>query len=244
MDEPEKRSMRLEIARATKSKILYSLLWCSLSSKDFLRGQFDLDEVVSFVRASTSKADELFRLICTWGEDHEEDLKRNGGLLAAFTRLIGCIEVADLSQEAVDEFERGQSHFRLNPDCRLVLIGPNCFFGIPTRDIFLPFRKHILDLTKTKKRLLVCGQAKGGNGKTDCVMTLPQFEQDGQMDVRFPRLEYRGVASLNGKSCVATFLFCLSSKKGHIAVLFVFQATSIALVENRAAIGVSSQQSQ
>ena len=95
--------MRLEIARATKSKVIYSLLWRSLSNRDFLRGQFDLDEVVSFLKASTSKADELFRLICTWGEDNEKDLNRNGGLLNAFTRLIDCIELTDLSQKAVDE---------------------------------------------------------------------------------------------------------------------------------------------
>ena len=117
MDEPEKRPMRLEIARATKHEVVYTLFWRSLSSRDFLIEQFDLDEVVSFLKASTSKADELFRLICAWGEHHKKDLKTNEELVAAFTRLIGCIEIADLSQEAVDEFERGFSPFRLNEDC-------------------------------------------------------------------------------------------------------------------------------
>ena len=109
--------MYLKIARATKSKDFYACLWHSLSSQDFLRERFDLDEVVSFVKASTSTADELFRLICTWGENSKMDLQTNEEVFAAFTRLIGCIEVAELSQGAVDEFIRGYSHFRNHVDC-------------------------------------------------------------------------------------------------------------------------------
>ena len=117
MNEEEKRPMHLEIARATKSEILYPLVWRNLSNRDFLRGQFDLDEVASFVKASTSRADDLFRLICAWGENNKKELEENGELVAAFTRLLGCIDVAELSQRAVDEFNDGFSHFRGNVAC-------------------------------------------------------------------------------------------------------------------------------
>ena len=68
---------------------------------------------------------------------------------------------------------------------------------------FLPFRKlfslAVRNAKKmTSKRLLVYGRAKGGDGKTACLTTLPQFEEDGRLDVRFPYLLGRGVASLNG----------------------------------------------
>ena len=81
------------------------------------RGQFDLEEVVSFVKASSSKADELLRLICAWGDKNQKELEENGELVAAFTRLLGCIDVADLSQRAVDEFNHGFSHFGKNVAC-------------------------------------------------------------------------------------------------------------------------------
>ena len=123
--------------------------------------------------------------------------------------------------------------------CRLSLaLVSVASFCLPFRRLFsLAVRKA----KKSSKRLLVYGRAKGGDA---CLTTLPQFEEDGKMDVRFPRLLWRGVVSLNGESSssVATFSFCLASQKGHIAVLLVFQATSTAWVDNRAAISMSSQQ--
>ena len=109
--------MHLEIARATKSETFFPLVWRNLSNRDFLRGQFDLEEVVSFVKASTSRADDLLRVICAWGDDNKKELGGNGELVAAFTRLLGCIDVAELSRRAVNEFLDGFSHFRGNLDC-------------------------------------------------------------------------------------------------------------------------------
>ena len=80
----------------------------------------DLEEVVSFVKASTSRADELLRLICNWGENNKKELEEDGELVSTFTRLLGCIDVADLTQSAVDEFPNGFSYFGHNVDCELV----------------------------------------------------------------------------------------------------------------------------
>ena len=89
--------MHLDMAQATNSKVFNASFWCSLSNRDFLRGRFDQEEVVSFVKASISKADELLRLICAWVEKTHREFELNQELVDALTRFLDCIDVVDFS---------------------------------------------------------------------------------------------------------------------------------------------------